>query len=83
MKLEELGRMADDAIARWADKTKPKPPGNPSIKVCSESPDVHLLPMLTGTVIGRNRKGLYVLLFEAKDVKRVVDYLTSEFTINE
>ena len=83
MELEELGRMADEAIARWADKTKPKPPGEPSIKVCSESSDVHLLPGLVGTVIGRNRQGFAVLLFDAKEVKRVVDYLTSEFTIND
>lgn len=80
MKLEELIKMADEAIARWADTTKPKPPGKPSIKVCSKSPNCDLFPNLTGKVLGRNSKGLYVLLFDAQGVKQVVTYIISEFT---
>jgi len=79
MKLQELVEMADEAIARWADTTKIKPPGNPSIKVCSKSPNCDLLPNLTGEVLGRNSKGLYVLRFDAKKVKQVVNYIISEF----
>ena len=82
MKLQKLVEMADEAIARWADTTKIKPPGNPSIKVCSKSPSCDLFPNLTGEVLGRNSEGLYVLRFDAQDVKQVVTYIISEFTID-
>jgi hypothetical protein len=45
MNKRELKRLAKNAIKRWADESKPKPPGEPCFKFVTDEPIVVAFPI--------------------------------------
>ena len=77
-KLEDLEKLADDAIARWGDSSLPKLPGSPAIKLTSKNKNPKFLPGLDYQILGFSQ-GKYVFLIDAHELKTAIAYFREEF----
>ena len=78
MQLEDLEKLADDAIARWSNSSLPKLPGSPAIKVMSKNKNPKFLPGLGYQILGFSQ-GKYVFLIDAVELKKAIAFFREEF----
>ena len=80
MTIEELEQLADKAIERW--QNPPRLPGELSVKICSPTKTLELLPGLKAAYLGKNNNGLSILLVDAKKLKQAIERFRQEFVLD-
>ncbi len=79
MKIEELEKMADDAIARCNNSDLPAFSKEPTVTFISSRENIsELLPGLTVRLLGQSKRG-YCYLVDAKNLKQAITRFRSEF----
>ena len=80
MNLEDLEKIADNAIARWNDPKMPTIRGVPKFSIGHPRDDIEILPGLRAEVLGyKSERKMYILLFDAQEVKKAIARYKAEF----